>query len=260
MALISRIYDDTQVSLIPDDAVAAAGYIDGNFVTYPALRARFGSRIPLISITVLGNNARIADDEAGDMNNAQTANWLRHVTGIRKDKPGPYTSASNVDAMVAAAMSAGVPRSAYVIWSAHYTGQAHICGPSSCGACRTSCDATQFTDRADNESLDETLATSEFISGITPHPPPAPADWTEKMISNMPTVSEGNCPAYLAWRVQGLVVAVGHVRGLTHAQSVTMDGAFGPATKAGVIAVQSSYGLSRDGVVGPQTWSVLVAS
>ncbi|EWS80227.1 hydrolase [Brachybacterium phenoliresistens] len=38
------------------------------------------------------------------------------------------------------------------------------------------------------------------------------------------------------------------------------DGRFGPATRASVRALQSNAGISRDGVVGPRTWDVLVNS
>jgi peptidoglycan hydrolase-like protein with peptidoglycan-binding domain len=33
---------------------------------------------------------------------------------------------------------------------------------------------------------------------------------------------------------------------------------FGPATTAAVRAVQALFGIAQDGIVGPQTWSVLV--
>ena len=38
---------------------------------------------------------------------------------------------------------------------------------------------------------------------------------------------------------------------------LTVDGSFGPLTKAAVINWQNELGLKVDGIVGPQTWSSL---
>jgi peptidoglycan hydrolase-like protein with peptidoglycan-binding domain len=40
---------------------------------------------------------------------------------------------------------------------------------------------------------------------------------------------------------------------------VTVDGEFGPRTRAALVAFQRDHGLTPDGVVGKSTWGALVA-
>ena len=51
---------------------------------------------------------------------------------------------------------------------------------------------------------------------------------------------------------------IGNVNSLPAASNLAEDGVFGSATTAAVKAVQQLFDITRDGIVGPQTWSVLV--
>lgn len=51
---------------------------------------------------------------------------------------------------------------------------------------------------------------------------------------------------------QCLLLSLGYSVG-----SSGIDGQFGSATRSAVYALQADYGLSYDGIVGPQTWNCL---
>lgn len=83
-----------------------------------------------------------------------------------------------------------------------------------------------------------------------PAPKPAPAaNWTEKMVQQLPEVKQG-ATGNVVRTVQGLCAARGH--------AVAVDGSFGPATLNAVKACQAAARIAQDGVVGPATWAALV--
>ena len=59
-------------------------------------------------------------------------------------------------------------------------------------------------------------------------------------------------------RVQGLLVACGHDIGSSGPHADGIDGVFGPETASAVRVMQSQAHITVDGVVGPQTWPVLL--
>lgn len=95
------------------------------------------------------------------------------------------------------------------------------------------------------------------------HPQP-PADWTEQAIMALPTLAEGAVDAagsmLMVHRVQNDVTGIGRWNALGPVTALTDDGVFGPATTAGVRAIQSFFGLTQDGIVGPDTWRKLIGA
>jgi len=239
------MFDSVDVSQIPAGAQAVAGYVSGRFVTYPHLLAAF-PRAHVLSIAVSATaDAQCLDIEQGDATPAQAVAWYERQRHRGVARPCLYASAFVMDTEVIPAIrAAGIGRQAVRLWSAHYNGSPHICGPGSCKELGIDADGTQWTDRAmGGRNLDESLLAADFFGT-----PPA-TGWTAAMINDLPLVKQGDIGNDVR-TVQALCIARGH--------AVAVDGDFGNATAAAVRAVQASYGISVDSVVGPQTWAVLI--
>jgi hypothetical protein len=153
------MFDDTSVDLIPITARAVAGYVNGAYQTIAALRIRFkGRRIVTIAVTSVGR-AQFLDIESGNATIADAAGWWRRNRG--HGARGFYIAESEASDLVAAIEREGIHRPEYVLWTAHYWGPRHICGPKSCGS-SVEADGTQWTDRSNGKSLDESWLRLSF--------------------------------------------------------------------------------------------------
>jgi len=175
------MFDDTDVSKIPADAPAVACYGDGRYTNAAAVKKLF-PHIPVVVIDVASyyRNGDVLDVEPGDATNVNAPKWFKATVGKTEVLPKPafYTSASNVPALISALAAAGIQRSQYLLWSAHYNYAAHLCGHGcgypQTGEVRWTADATQWTDKAQGKSLDESLVTDGFF-GVNAGPKPVPA-------------------------------------------------------------------------------------
>jgi hypothetical protein len=185
MAIIIYMYDDVNLELIPQDAKYVAAYASGRFQNLGEARTRFPHATVLSIATNAGVEADALDVEAGDATIAQAPAWVAWQASRGIYLPVVYCSVSNADALVAEMAAKGISRDAYRVWSAHYDSSlgAHLCGPDTCKLCKTACDWTQYTNRANGSSLDESVLSDEPVftkpvskpvSG-TPKPEPAPA-------------------------------------------------------------------------------------
>jgi hypothetical protein len=164
------MYDSTNVGTLPPGADAYAGYVQGAFLTFPALQRLFApSGAHLLSIAVFASgDADCLDIESGDATIAQAPGWVKRQLARGAHRPCLYTSVSNMDALVTALSGAGISRAEIRLWSAHYGQGKHICGPGACGLTGHACDGTQWTDAALGRSLDESVLLSDFFSLSAP--------------------------------------------------------------------------------------------
>jgi hypothetical protein len=154
------MYDAIDVDAIPAGAAAVAGYVGGQWPTYEALLKRFPKAHHVsIAINPL-EDAHVLDIERGDANPADAPPWVhrQHVRGLKR--PGLYCSLSGMQGVVDMLEEHGVKRENVLLWCAHYTGHAHICGPACGDGLKVVVDATQY---ADTGKVDESLATPPFL-------------------------------------------------------------------------------------------------
>ena len=151
------MYDSIDLSQIPRNTEAVAGYTGGRWPTFARLRGQF-PRASLLSVAVTaGYAADCLDIETGDAT-VSTAAWYERQKARGITRPCLYASASMMEAdVVPVMMAAGIDRGSVRLWSAHYTGTPHICGPSSCRAMSIEADGTQWTNRAEGRNLDKSL-------------------------------------------------------------------------------------------------------
>jgi hypothetical protein len=114
------MYDSTNVGTLPPGADAYAGYVQGAFLTFPALQRLFAaSGAHLLSIAVFASgDADCLDIESGDATIAQAPGWVKRQLARGAHRPCLYTSVSNMDALVTTLGGAGISRAEVRLWSA----------------------------------------------------------------------------------------------------------------------------------------------
>lgn len=237
------MFDDVNVALLPPGYGAYAGYVDGAFENIPQIRARFPSAHILTIAVRAADIAMVLDVEAGDAAMSEAPAWFRTALNAGVTRPCFYTSVSNVDSLVSVMSAHNVPRSACRIWSAHYGAGQHICGPNTCRGTSYDADATQFTSRANNENLDESVCLDNFFTPVLPKNP------------GEPVLIQGDTDA----STSGAVTRMQQRLNVWKASPpIHVDGDFGLLTKTGVMEFQKLRSLTIDGIVGPQTWAGLM--
>jgi hypothetical protein len=140
--------DDIDVGNYPANPELVAGYVNGAWPTALGLPARFPG-VPLVTIDVNGTrpDAMVLDMEWGDATPEMCPPWVaQHRVG--DSGPVIYCSLSRVQEVLAAFVASGF-RAPRGLWTAHYSGQPHLCTPAACGLPAAAADlvvATQYAD------------------------------------------------------------------------------------------------------------------
>jgi len=162
------------------------------------------------------------DIEPGLASPGDAPNFVRNAHPSHTSKPVVYCSAGDLSAVIGALTNAGIARSKYYVWSAHWTGQ-HICGPATCGYPQA--DATQY---GSNNSFDSDIFAA-YMFGPVSDPKFPLSQGTVDATTNGPVRK-------LQARLNVWRVTIGQYPQLPE------DGDFGPGTKAAVTAAQVHFG------------------
>lgn len=157
------MFDSVDLSQIPKDAKAVAGYVGGRWPTFSKLAAEFPNAKRVSIAVTAEEDADALDIERGDALISQAPAWVRRQSAHGAKRPIVYCSLSDAATVLKVLKASGIGRSQVRLWTAHYTFKPHVCNRN-CGlGFFASADATQFTDRALAKNLDESLLSDTFF-------------------------------------------------------------------------------------------------
>lgn len=245
--------DSIYVSDLPPGYSAYLGYLDGQWSTLASLEKRFPGA-HLLGLTVTGQSiaADGIDIEPGNPDAVSGVKWVvRKLASDGAARPVIYASVIGrpgygMGDVLPQLAALRIDRSSVRLLSAHYGAGQHICGPHTCGEIGTDMDGTQWSDDIKTASLaviDMSVLRDDFFG-------PVPTR-TEVWVQQLGIVRQGDTGE-----------AVKTVQALCNARAphpvLSIDGIFGWRTKGAVELRQAEAHITQDGVVGPQTWPVLL--
>jgi hypothetical protein len=166
---MGTMLDTTVPSVLPEqmklaNGNALAGYVHpSSWPDFVVMRAMY-PYLPVLDISPSFNtNSTCGDFEKGDMTLSQAIDWAKRQVA-RGITPVMYTSLVNMNLMHNLMIANGIVAK---YWSAHYTGEAHLCGPRCGYGMSFTVDATQWF--SDNSiPIDKSFYNSTFFNISTP--------------------------------------------------------------------------------------------
>jgi hypothetical protein len=158
---------------------AVAAYGNGKFANFKAAKKEF-PHAHVLEIDVSGQGiGNVGDFEVGDMAFSHAGSWAKGRIEAGVHRPVIYFSVSNWKTIMQSLKAAGLERSDVRIWTAHYTGKAHLCS-SACGFGVTGhANATQWASAQepstlhppyDKRIIDVSMTADNFFGGAPSHP------------------------------------------------------------------------------------------
>ena len=118
------MYDGVTPSRLPDGAPLYAGYVDGHYANWTAIKSRFPhATVVGIATSASTSSGVVLDVERGDATPAEAPGWVRRRRADGAD-PTVYCAASAWSAVKAAFKAAGIAQPHY--WIADWDGHAEI--------------------------------------------------------------------------------------------------------------------------------------
>lgn len=165
-------FDSVNLSQIPSNPAAVAGYTSGTWPTWFQLAALF-PHAQRVSVAVNTSHiAKCLDIEPGDAVPSQAPGWVLAAEHAGVYRPCLYENASELPAVLANLSAARIPRSSVLIWLADWTFRPGLVSGSDC---------TQWTDHAFGRNLDESTCAVGFYTG-KPKPRPKPKPKPAKVV------------------------------------------------------------------------------
>lgn len=246
---MSVMYDGVNPDSVPAGAQVYAGYNNGYWPSYNGLVAKFPNA-QHVSITVNSSGtAQVLDVESGDAAAVDVPNWLNRMRAAGINRPTVYCSRVGAPGygwqnVIDACHNAGVALPDF--WIADYTS-----GPHSLTLDGVNAVAVQWTDHGGYDESQIYDPTWPGESAPTPPTPPAPTPSEE----NMQTLSNS---APWSTSKHGDTMTFQSLANAKFGQHVAVDGFYGPASATACRNIQQFFGLSVDGICGPNTWNIML--